>query len=273
MKKHTTIITSLQNPRIKRLVKMRKHAFRDAQQLLLVEGYRETARALANDRIPSELYFCPELFLGENENTLISTCSTAGTSLFQCSEQVFRKVAYRDRPDGLLMITPQVHLKLDDLQLPTSPLLIVAESIEKPGNLGTLLRSADAAGVDAVLVCDACTDIHNPNVVRASIGALFAVPVVETDSAAALQWLREKQICIAAATPDAKAVYTESNLRSSIALVVGSEQYGLRPQWLRQADLRMRIPMHGQCDSLNVAAAATIVLFEAVRQRSCIIQQ
>jgi len=143
----------------------------------------------------------------------------------------------------------------------------VAEAIEKPGNLGTILRSADAAGVCAVIVCDRCTDLFNPNVVRASTGMLFAVPVVETDGAAALAFLRARQFSILAATPHTDKLHTEVDLTGNVALVMGTEQYGLSDTWLRAADLRVRIPMLGQADSLNVAAATTILLFEAVRQR------
>ncbi|MGQ9661298.1 MAG: RNA methyltransferase [Kiritimatiellia bacterium] len=148
------------------------------------------------------------------------------------------------------------------------PLVVVAEAIEKPGNLGTILRSADATGVTAVLVCDRCTDINNPNVVRASIGTLFSLPVVETTSAEALVWLRAHKIQIVAASPHATQKYTEVDLRGPTAIVVGTEQYGLSPTWLEAAHVRVRIPMLGQADSLNVAAATTILLYEVVRQRN-----
>jgi RNA methyltransferase, TrmH family len=160
-----------------------------------------------------------------------------------------------------------VRRALADLQLPADPLLVVAEAIEKPGNLGTILRSADAAGVAALVVCDRCTDVNNPNVVRASIGTLFTVPVAEAGSAETLAWLRANGAQILAATPHAEREYTDVDLRGPTAIVVGTEQYGLSDAWMREADLRVRIPMLGQADSLNVAAATTILLYEAVRQR------
>ncbi|NCC60352.1 MAG: RNA methyltransferase [Verrucomicrobiae bacterium] len=261
------IITSLQNPRIKRVARLRKRGARDEENLLLVEGYREIKRALDNHRAPRDVFFCRELFLGSNEPALLETCRARGAVLTPCSEPVFRKMAYRDRPDGLLMLTDQHHLSLADIVLGEAPLLLVAESIEKPGNLGTILRSADATGVDAVIVCDRCTDIHNPNVVRASIGTLFTVPVIEATSEETLAWLDAHHIRTIATTPDSDQLYTGVDMTGGIALVVGSEQYGLRETWLARADLKVRIPMLGQCDSLNVAAAATIVLYEAVRQR------
>jgi TrmH family RNA methyltransferase len=146
--------------------------------------------------------------------------------------------------------------------------LLVVEAIEKPGNLGTILRSADAAGVDGVIVCDPVTDIFNPNVVRSSTGVLFSVPVVIDDSTRVREWLRARRIRAVATTPSATGLYTAENLRGPLAIVMGSEQYGLSEYWLREADARVRIPMAGQADSLNVAMATIITLFEAVRQRA-----
>lgn len=260
-------ITSLQNPRVKEVVKLRKRTDRDEAALLLVEGYREIKRALENRWIPQAFFVCPELFQGENEPDLIRRCAAAGAEILHCTEPVFRKMAYRDRPEGLLALTRPVGTTLDKLVLPKNPLVIVAEAIEKPGNLGTMLRSADAAGVHAVIVCDRCTDINNPNVVRASIGTLFTVPIAEADSASALAWLRRHSLKILAATPHADTEYTKVDLSGGTAIIVGTEQYGLSDFWMNQADLKVRIPMLGQVDSLNVATATTILLYEAVRQR------
>jgi TrmH family RNA methyltransferase len=176
-------------------------------------------------------------------------------------------MSYRDRPDGLLAVVPQRHLGLGELAPPPDPLLLVCERIEKPGNLGTMLRSADAGGVHAVIVCDRCTDLHNPNTVRASIGTLFSLPVAEAPSAEAVRWLKERGIAIVAATPSATQHPADIDLARGAAIVVGAEQYGLTDAWLEAADLRVRIPMLGQADSLNVAAAATILIYEAARQR------
>jgi len=260
-------ITSLHNPRVKNVVKLRQRADRDEQGLLIVEGYRELKRALENNRRPVSLFYCHDFFLGNNEPALINQCRNAGAEILSCSRTVFAKMAYRERPEGLLALIPQVKCDLAGLKLPAAPLLIVAEAIEKPGNLGTILRSADAAGAAAVIVCDRCTDINNPNVVRASIGAIFTVPVVETSSAEAIKWFHEKKIQILAASPHAKIAYTQADLRRGTVIVMGAEQYGLSEQWMKAADLQVRIPMRGQIDSLNVAAATTILLFEAARQR------
>lgn len=260
-------ITSLQNPRIKEVVKLQKRPYRDEVGVLLVEGYREVKRMLDNQRQPQVLFYAPAFFRGGNEQALVDRSGQAGAELFECSAEVFQKIAYRDRPEGLLALTDQVRGTLADLKLPSQPLLIVAESIEKPGNLGSLLRSADAAGVHGVIVCDRTTDINNPNVVRSSIGTLFSLPVVEASSEETLAWLKARGIRVLAATPHATQEYTEVDLTQGVALVVGTEQVGLSESWMSQADLQVRIPMLGQIDSLNVACATTILLYEAVRQR------
>lgn len=263
-----TRISSVHNPRIKQVLKLRRRPQRDKLGRLLIEGYRELKRALDNGWNPDVLFFCPVLFQGTNEPALLERCRKAGAKLFECSEAVFRKIAYRDRPEGLLALAPPIRRGLADLALSRNPLVLVAERIEKPGNLGTMIRSADAAGADAVIVSDPTTDVNNPNVVRASIGTLFAVPVATADSEAALAWLKQRGIRVVAATPAAPTEYTETDLTLPTALVVGSEQYGLQSIWLERADVRVRIPMRGQGDSLNVATAATILLYEAVRQRA-----
>lgn len=302
-------ISSLQNPRVKQLVKLRDRRPRDEAGVFLVEGYRQIRRALEKAVTLTELYYSPAWFLGENEPALIEKAAAAGAELFELSKEAFAKVAYRERPDGLLAVAPQWRRSLDDLdrivaglaevgpgsptpattmpdfvpQAPAAtmpdlatqtpaptkkaPFLLVVEAIEKPGNLGTILRSADAAGVDAVIVCDPVTDIFNPNVVRSSTGVLFSVPVVIEQSEPVRKWLEGKKIRAVATTPGATALYTDTNLRGPLAIVMGSEQYGLSEYWLKQSDAQVRIPMAGQADSLNVAMATIITLFEAVRQR------
>ncbi len=260
-------ISSLQNPRVKQLVKLRDRRPRDEAGVFLVEGYREIRRALEKGVKLTELYFSADWFLGENEPALIAQARTAGATVFELSKEAFAKVAYRERPDGLLAVAPQWRRTLEDLALPAAPFLLVVEAIEKPGNLGTILRSADAAGCHAVIVCDPVTDIFNPNVVRASTGVLFSVPLVVAESEPVRNWLRSRGIRAVATTPAAETLYTTADLRGPLAIVMGSEQYGLSDYWLKQSDLTVRIPMAGQADSLNVAMATIITLFEAVRQR------
>jgi rRNA methylases len=263
-----THITSASNQHVKDIVKLRQRSHRDERGALLVEGYREIKRALDNRYKPFEIVTCPELFMGANEAALIARAVSAGAVHTTCAKPVFEKISARDRPDGLIAIGPQIHKTLADLRLPANALVIVAEAIEKPGNLGTILRSADSSGCAAVIVCDKCTDIQNPNVVRASIGTLFSLPVVETTTAEAVSFLRERGFLILAATPHAERFYSDFDCTGNTAIVVGAEQYGLSPAWLAgDTATPVRIPMLGQCDSLNVASATTILLYEAVRQR------
>ena len=258
-------ITSLQNPKIKEVVKLRERREREKTDLFLIEGYRELKRAIDAKRKIDLLFYCPELFLGSNENALLKE---SHAELIECTADVFAKISYRDRPDGLLAVAPQVHLKLKDLPLKKNPFFIVAESIEKPGNLGTILRSADAAGVHAVIVCDPTTDIHNPNVVRSSVGTLFTLPVLEASSAETFSFLKKNNISIVAATPHAKLEFTQAPLSGPVAIAVGTEQYGLSQTWMQHADIAVKIPMFRVADSLNVASATTLMLYEVVRQRA-----
>jgi len=263
---HVIEITSAQNPKIKDVVRLRERRQREKTGKFLIEGYRELLRAVDAGTVVESLFICPELFLGSNEQALIDRC---GTQIFTCAEHVFRKISYRDRPDGLLAVAPQSSLSLQDLSVPERPpFYVIAEAIEKPGNLGTILRSSDATGVDALIVCDRCTDIHNPNVVRASVGTLFTVPVVEAGGEETFRWLKEKGVSVLAATPHAEKLYTEVDLTGPLAIAVGTEQLGLSDLWMEQADIQVRIPMLGTADSLNVATATTLLLYETVRQRS-----
>lgn len=265
-------LTSLQNPRVKHLIDLRERRERDKTQEFIIEGYRELLRAFQSGKKIQSLFYCPSLFLGENENDLIEKIAKTGAQLFICQENVFRKISYRDRPDGLIAISPQVRLDLKALDAilknKENPFLIVAEAIEKPGNLGTILRSSDAVHVDALIVCDKCTDVFNPNVVRASVGTLFTVPVIESSSKETISWLKERGIKILAATPSATEEFTKANLKTGVAIAVGTEQLGLSDQWMTQADLKVKIPMLGVADSLNVAMATTLLLYETLRQRN-----
>ncbi|MBU0676893.1 MAG: RNA methyltransferase [Verrucomicrobia bacterium] len=262
------LLTSLQNPRVKEVVKLRRRSHRNETGLLIVEGYREISRFLDSGRKPAAIFYCPGLYEDDSARDLVARCGDADAELLECEEHVFRKIAYRERPNGLLVLAELVGCGLNELHLPERPLLLVVEHIEKPGNLGTMLRTADGAGVDAVIVCDQCTDINNPNIVRASTGTLFTVPVAEASSEETVAWLKRRDISILAATPDADTLYSDTDLAGSVAIVMGEEQKGLTDEWLNAANQKVRIPMLGKADSLNVSAAATILLYEAVRQRS-----
>ena len=254
-------ITSLQNPRVKQIVKLRDDKKqRQSEGLMLVEGYDEIALALEAGHQPRTLLTAPELVRREMKSIAAET--------FTVSPAVFEKMSYRENPDGWLALFPIPSLSLDDLKLRDSPLIVVAESVEKPGNLGAILRTADAAHVDALLVCDPRVDAFSPNVVRASRGAIFTVPVVEIQNAMALTWLRDRGIRVLAATPSAEAEYTRQDLRVPLAVAVGTEDEGLSDFWMSQADLKVKIPMMGKVNSLNVSIATALIVYEAVRQRA-----
>ena len=261
-------IYSPSNPKLKYVVRLRSCAAREETGEMIVEGYRECRRALDNGYRPRAIFHCPDCYLkNENEPALVEECARLGVEVYACSRPCFAKIAYKERPDGLLMVGPHVSVSLADLKLPDHALVIVTEAIEKPGNLGTILRSADAAKAAAVIVCDRTTDVHNPNVVRASTGTMFSVPIVEAGSDEALAFLKARGFRILAATPHAEKLHYEVDLTGNVAIALGAEQYGLTAKWMDGADLRVRIPMLGLADSLNVSAAATILVYEAVRQR------
>jgi TrmH family RNA methyltransferase len=262
------IITSPQNPKIKQAIKLNERRHRDREGLMLVEGFEELSLALESGARLQTLFYCPELF-SENSEELLTRARATEAEMIEVSPPVFEKIAYRENPDGWLALVPtqSIRRQLSDLALGENPLLVIAEAVEKPGNLGAILRSADAAGVQALLLCDPTTDLSNPNVVRSSRGTLFSVPVVEAQKDEALRWLHERRITLIAATPQANLIYTQADLRGPIAIAVGTEKEGLSQTLLEQADVAVRIPMRGRVNSLNVATATTLLLYEAVRQR------
>jgi TrmH family RNA methyltransferase len=257
-------ITSLQNPRVKYIVRLRDDK-RQRQQdaVMLVEGYDEIQLALSAGHKPQTLLSAPEL-----DARQISGLAAESLTV---SRAVFEKMSYRDNPDGWLAIFPIVHRTFESLEsdslLSDVPLIIIAEAIEKPGNLGAILRTADAAHVDAILLCDPRVDLWNPNVVRASRGAVFSVPVVECENASALEWLKSRKMRVLAATPSAEAIYSNVDLSQPIAVAVGTEDEGLSAFWLQHAELRVQIPMFGKVNSLNVSVSTALIVYEVVRQR------
>jgi TrmH family RNA methyltransferase len=261
-------ITSLQNKQIKNIVKLHVRKHRDRRQKMIIEGHRAILRAVENNYPLNELYICPALFFGKkDESSLIQRVAKIGACITEVAEGAFRKMAYRQRPEGLLAIAPQIRYTLNGHLAAANGFYLIAESIEKPGNLGAILRSADGAGANGVIVCDPGTDLFHPNVIRASVGAFFTVPILESSTEYALAWCRKNNIHILATTPHANTIYTNVNMTGPIAVVVGTEQYGLSQAWLERANYRVKLPMFGQADSLNVAMVAALLLYEVVRQR------
>jgi TrmH family RNA methyltransferase len=265
------LITSVQNPRIKQAVRLRQRRQRDREGLLLVEGAAELSLALAGGARPRAVFYCPALSPRPLVD-LLAHAEQAGAELVEVSQPVFEKLAYRENPEGIVAVLPAAGRRLADLAPGQRPLFLVVEAVEKPGNLGALMRSADACAADGVIVCDPATDLNNPNVVRSSRGTLFTVPVAEASTAEAIAWLRARHIAILAATPQAVLVYTDADLRGPVAIAVGTEDKGLSAAWLDQADQIVRIPMLGRVNSLNVSTAGTLLLYEALRQRQKRIQ-
>ena len=253
-------ITSLQNPRVKYIVKLRDDKRQRKQdRLMLVEGYDEIHLALSAGHQPQTLFSAPELVSRQ--------IGFVDTETITVNRAVFEKMSYRENPDGWLGVFPIPSVSLDGLKLSDSPLVIVAESIEKPGNLGAILRTADAVRVDAVLVCDPQVDIWNPNVVRASRGAVFSVPTVESENSSALEWLTSQKIRVLAATPAADVIYSAVDLREPVAIAVGTEDEGLTHFWMSHADVKVKIPMMGKVNALNVSVSTALIVYEAIRQR------
>lgn len=261
------IITSVQNPRIKNIVLLQsKSRERKQQNRIVIEGYREISRALASGIVVKELYYCPEF---DAENRAGEILHHAGqVVLFEISRNVFEKIAYREGSDGVIALAEPWHLSPEDIKMKENLLLIILESVEKPGNLGAVMRTADAAGVDAVIVCDPLSDIYNPNVIRSSVGCVFTVPVIAGTTEEIQRWLAKNRIkSYAAALTEEAIPYDTADYSGPAAIVLGTEATGLSRSWLTFSDRQIIIPMHGIADSLNVSTSAAIITFEAVRQR------
>jgi RNA methyltransferase, TrmH family len=263
------LITSRQNPRIKEAVLLRTGRGRRKAGQFIIDGLREVSRALEAGIRPMAAFVCEPLFAANSDPQLVARLRSAGTEILHVTEEVFAKLCFGERDDaGIVVVAETPQRGLADLQLPPKPLVAVIEGVEKPGNLGAILRSADAAGVDAVVVVDGRTDLFNPNTIRASLGTVFQPNVVEATTVATIAWLREREIAIIAARPDANDLFTEAELRGATAIALGSEADGLTPAW-NAADIRtVRLPMHGIADSLNVSTTAAVIFYEALRQRS-----
>jgi TrmH family RNA methyltransferase len=261
-------ITSLTNPRVKAAVRLRDRRERGLTGLTIVDGPRELLRALDHGVAVVEAFVCDDLIRTLDAGEAVRRLQIAGSDTTMVSAEVMAKVAFGDRSDGVVAVIRTPETGLDRLTLPPAPLVVVVESVEKPGNLGAILRTADAAGADALIAADPLTDLFNPNAIRASLGTIFGVPLASDTTAATLGWLEANGIRPIAARVDADRPYTDVDLRGSIAIALGSEAGGLSAEWSDPRVTAVRIPMLGSADSLNVSVAAAILLFEAVRQRT-----
>jgi TrmH family RNA methyltransferase len=262
-----TVITSTANPRVKAAARLRGRRERDKTGLTLIDGVRETLRALAGGAAVDEVFVEPGVLSGPEASALLERLREDAIPVIELGRDAFEKLAYGDRLDGVVAVAQTPPRTLDELVLPPAPLLGVVEGVEKPGNLGAILRSADGAGVNAVIVADTATDLFNPNIIRASIGTVFALPVAVATSGKVLTWLREREIGIIAARLDGSVDYTQADYSGAVAMALGSEARGLSDPWGELARASVKLPMLGVADSLNVSATAAVLFYEALRQR------
>ena len=269
-------VTSAQNPKIKELLALQeKSRLRREKNLFVVEGKRELGHCMDAGYLVRTLFTCPEICSDQDIEEISEKILAQGPlpgqcepSLIEIPAALYEKVAYRGSTEGLIAETVIRPFGLQDLRVGENPLIVVLESVEKPGNLGAVLRSADSAGADAVIVCDPLTDLYNPNLIRASIGAVFSVPTVTAGSQETIDWLKARNIRILTAQLQDSGLYYDTDMTAGTAIVMGTESTGLTDIWRKNADRHIRIPMLGKLDSLNVSVSAAILLYEAVRQRN-----
>ena len=267
-------VTSPQNGKLKTLLALQeKSRSRREEGLFVVEGRRELEHCLEAGYTPRSLFLCGEILGPDGMDAVVRAAEAANphVGIIQLPAGLYRKVAYREGTEGVIAEMEIKTLSLSDLRLPENPLVIILESVEKPGNLGAVLRSADACAADAVIVCDPLTDLYNPNLIRASIGSIFTVPTVACTSEEAIKWLKERGIRIFTAQLQDSKWYYDTDMTGPTAIVMGTEATGLTNIWREAADAHIKIPMLGRLDSLNVSVSAAILLYEAVRQRNSIL--
>ena len=262
------LITSRQNDRIKAAAALKDRRDRDRTGLTLVEGERELRTAVEAGVTLQTAFICDDLLRTKSARTLINRAANDGAEVLQVTKEVFYKLSYRQNPDGVAAVLQPPLRELETLSAGSNAFMIVIVGAEKPGNIGAILRTADASGVDAVVLCDGRTDLYNPNVIRASMGTVFTVNVVEADSQETVEWMRMHDVPLAVATPDAEQLYHEQDLTGPVALVFGSEDVGVSADWRMEAVATLGIPMLGKADSINLSASVSVMAFEVVRQRS-----
>ena len=256
-------ITSTQNPKIKSLLALEKPRERRKQGLFVVEGVKEIGLAVEAGYKIGNLFFCPEIVSPQD----LARLESDDKLMIPVAREVFEKIAIREGSGGVLAVAEQKMHRLADIKLSLNPLLLILESVEKPGNLGAILRTADAAGVDAVITCDQQTDFYNPNVIRSSIGCVFTKSVAAATSEETIDWLKKNKIDIYCTYLEASKPYHTIDYRKPCAIVMGTESTGLSDLWVKNASANIIIPMQGKIDSMNVSTAAAVVVFEAKRQR------
>jgi TrmH family RNA methyltransferase len=262
------VVTSAHNARFREAERLRKAGERRDRGLILIDGGREIARAVGAGVAPVEAWVSDELDPGTEARAAVEALDAARAPIVRATSRLMDRLAFGDRNEGVVLVAVRPEANLGTLRPGERPLIGVVERVEKPGNLGAILRSADAAGVDALILADPGTDPWNPNVIRASVGTVFTVPLAVASAWEAREWLREGGVRCVAARVDAQLPYTDADLASPVAIVLGSEAHGLTDAWAGPDVTAVRIPMHGVADSLNVSVSAAILFYEAVRQRA-----
>lgn len=258
-------ISSLSNPSIKNLLRLKKAGERKKLKLFVVDGLREIELALSTGQDVVSLFYSPDLIKDKQE--LISVVRSKKGEIIEVTKNIFQKICYKENPDGFLAVVKLQERGLADIKLNRNPLLVILEGVEKPGNLGAILRTAYAVNATAVIINDSQTDIYNPNVIRASEGMIFSQTVVKASVSETLEWLKDHKISSFAAATSGSKEYTSVDLSGPAAFVFGSEANGLGREWLEEADRAIKIPMRHGLDSLNVSVSAAVILFESIRQR------
>ncbi len=261
------VITSLQNPLIKQTIALREAGVRREKQFMLIDGVREIERACHAGVEIDKIFVCRPLWQRRPQQQLLALLKQSA-KIIEVNQTVFEKMTFGQRLEGLLAIARMPHKALCDLKPKAQGLYVMVESLEKPGNLGAILRTCDAAGVDGLLIADVKTDLYNPNVIRASTGCVFTVPTAIADHQAILDFVKRYKIKTCGLFPQGHQEYTQADLTGPLAIILGSEDKGLSDFWHQHADTSIKIPMQGQVDSLNVSVCAAIVIYEALRQRS-----
>lgn len=263
-----SVLESPRNPRVRAAAALRERRERDRRGLTLVDGVREVRRAVDAGVRPGAVFVNPaQLARHADGRALRERLVAIGIRQYESSEAVLERLGFGDRSEGIVAVIPIPGQALDELSLPANPLVVVLEQVEKPGNLGAVLRSADGAGVDAVILADPLTDVFNPNAIRASLGTIFSIPLASAPLSAVRAFLDARGLVVVAARVDADALYTDVDLRPGTAIVLGSEAHGLSEAWHEEGVVAVRLPMLGLADSLNVSIAAAILVYEARRQR------
>jgi TrmH family RNA methyltransferase len=264
LKKDGVVITSTQNPKVKSLLALEKPRERRRQQLFIIEGKKEIGLALEAGYKIGNLFYCVDIFPERDLRSL----KIEDKFLVPITQEVFDKIAVRENSGGVIAVAEMKTHRLEDIQLSNNPLVLILESVEKPGNLGAILRTSDAAGLDAVIICDPQTDFYNPNVVRSSLGCVFTKQIASATSDETIAWLKANKIETFCTYLKASKPYNEVDYKRPSAIVMGTEATGLSDVWIKNSSANIIIPMQGKIDSMNVSTAAAVVVFEAMRQRN-----